>query len=224
MKALFLGTGAADWPQNKSKNDTFFRRNSSILIDECLLIDPGPGVIDAIREFSVDVTKIKYILNTHRHSDHFDSECLSFLQNNGAEFVDICDAREFSLENYTVRSVVGNHSVPTVHYIISDGKSRMFYGMDSAWLLYDEVQAIKDKTIDFAVFDSTIGFADGDYRVFEHNNLNMIIEMKKTLSRHINRFCISHMAMTLHTDHETLVANMKEFGIEVAFDGMTAEF
>ena len=57
MKVLFLGTGASDWPQHKKSEDEFFRRYSSVLIDECILIDPGPSVVDAIEEHGVDVTK-----------------------------------------------------------------------------------------------------------------------------------------------------------------------
>jgi hypothetical protein len=32
------------------------------------------------------------------------------------------------------------------------------------------------------------------------------------------------MARTLHTDHDTLTSEMAKHGIEVAFDGWTAEF
>ena len=222
MKVLFLGTGAADWPQNE-KSD-YFRRNSAVLIDECILIDPGVNVPDAIVEYNVDVKKIKYVLNTHRHSDHFNEDTLKFLTDNGAAFKDVSGACEFELDGYSVQAVAGHHPVPTVHYIISDGKSSLFYGLDSAWLLYDEVEAIKKTKIDYAVFDGTIGFIDGDYRIFEHNNMNMVIEMKKTLLPYIKRFCISHMAYTLHDSHEKLASDMKKYDIEVAFDGMVAEF
>ena len=58
MKILFLGTGAADFPSEKCEN---FRRTSSALIDDIILIDPGPWVLDAIEEFKVDTKKIKYV-------------------------------------------------------------------------------------------------------------------------------------------------------------------
>lgn len=99
----------------------------------------------------------------------------------------------------------------------------MFYGLDGAWLLYDEIQAIKKFMPDFAVFDATIGDIDGDYRIFEHNNLNMVLEMKKSLENYIGRFCISHMARTLHTDHETLSEKMKKHNIITAYDGLEIE-
>ena len=111
-----------------------------------------------------------------------------------------------------------------MHYLISDEKSCLFYGLDGAWLMYDEIQAIKKSNVDFAVLDGTVGFIDGDYRIFEHNNLNMVIEMKKTLSKYVKRFCISHMAYTLHKDHKALETDMEQYGVEVAFDGMEVEF
>ncbi|MBQ7347653.1 MAG: MBL fold metallo-hydrolase [Clostridia bacterium] len=225
MKITFLGTGAADWLNfdAESKN-TFFRRNASALVDEVLLIDPGPCVIDAITEYSIDIKKIKYVLNTHRHRDHFNEETLQFLKKNGAQFIEVENECEFQLGTYNVQAVRGHHRISTMHYLISDGKSRLFYGLDGAWLLYDEFQAIKKAYVDFAVLDGTVGFMEGDYRIFEHNNLNMVIEMKKTLSKYVKRFCISHMARTLHTDHKTLENHMAEFGIEVAFDGMEVNF
>ena len=68
-----------------------------------------------------------------------------------------------------------------------------------------------------------IGDVDGDYRIFEHNNLNMVLEMQKTLSPYVERFCISHMAMTLHTNHAELSEKMAAHDVLTAFDGMETE-
>ena len=74
-----------------------------------------------------------------------------------------------------------------------------------------------------AVMDATLGFLEGDYRCFEHNNLFMVIQQKQCLAPYVKRFCISHMARTLHTDHATLAVAMAPHGIEVAFDGYEIE-
>lgn len=226
MKILFLGTGAADWPKDMKACPSEYRRNASALIDGTLLIDPGPFAYDAACEFGADVSKIKYIINTHEHDDHFNAQTLEKLKAHGAVFTNVKAGQTVTLGKYTVRALKAHHGtvLSAVHFLISDGKSRLFYGLDGAWLLYDEVQAIMEAPVDFAVLDATIGFIEGDYRVFEHNNLRMVIEMKKTLSAHVKRFCISHMAYTLHTNHETLVSDMKPYGIEVAYDGMETEF
>lgn len=229
MKILFLGTGAADWPAERPEGCKEFRRLSSALIDDVLLIDPGPGVPDALKEFGRDPAKIRYIINTHPHSDHYCEDTAAALTALGAELVDFQDEdrRYAVLGDYTVEAFDANHATSPgrpVHFIIADGKSRLFYGLDGAWLMYDEVQAIIRQKPDYAVLDATIGDVPGDYRIFEHNNLNMVREMKLTLAPYVKRFCISHMAMTLHTDHAALARTMEKDGIEVAFDGYETRF
>ncbi len=221
MKLKFLGTGAADWCLALHKGIDGVRRNSSLLIDDCLLVDPGPDVPDALAEFNVDSKEIKYIINSHKHPDHYNEETMKFLS--GAEFTELCDGETKQIGKYTVRAVRANHSAPTVHFLISDGEKRIFYGLDGGWLMFEEIEAIKDGGVDLLIFDATVGDIPGDYRVFEHNNLSMIREMKLSLEAHVKRFIISHMARTLHTSHDELCENMKKHNIEVAFDGLEIE-
>ncbi len=225
MKIMFLGTGAADWPLQKPDDYTEFRRLSSALIDDILLIDPGPQVLYALEDLGKSPEKIKYIINTHSHRDHFSQETCSHLESLGATFIPLSDGEVKRLGQYTVRAYKGNHATctDTVHFIISDDTRTLFYGLDGAWLLYDEVQAIKKYKPDLAVLDATIGSIDGDYRIFEHNNLNMVLEMKKSLENYVERFCISHMARTLHTDQKTLNEQMKNHNIITAYDGLEIE-
>lgn len=224
MKVLFLGTGAADWVFAKDKDDKYFRRMSSVLINGELLIDPGPDLIESIDKFKVDTSKIKFVINTHKHSDHYNEKTLEFLKSNGVRFDEFTPGDVKQIGKYTITALAANHPVPTCHYIINDGEKKLFYGLDGAWLMYDEVQEIiKQKPIDLAVLDATIGFIEGDFRNFEHNNLNMVLEIKKTLSEHINKFCISHMAFTLHTEHEILFAEMNKYDILTAYDGFLLE-
>ena len=222
MKLLFLGTGAADYNETHRHMDGY-RRNSSALLDGVILIDPGPCVPDAIEQFGVDASAIKYIINTHSHRDHFNADTVASLEALGARFITFENGETKMLGGYKITALAGNHSTAVQHFIIDDGKSKLFYGLDGAWLLYDEVAAIKEQGIDFAIFDATVGAVAGDYRIFEHNNLNMVIEMKKSLETYIKRFCISHMARTLHTSHEELTSYMKNYDIEVAFDGLEIE-
>ncbi len=84
MKITFLGTAAATaMPlpfcdcavckasrKLKGKN---IRKRSSIAIDNDLIIDLGPDSVSACTEYNIDLSKIKYILQTHAHSDHFDA-------------------------------------------------------------------------------------------------------------------------------------------------------
>lgn len=220
MKLQFLGTGAADWDAALERNSEY-RRFSSVLIDDVLLIDPGPFVPEALETFSIDASKIKYVINTHRHSDHYNEKVLSDLVANGAEFIDFVDGETKMVGKYAIEAIAGNHgTIYCNHFFIDDGEKRLFYALDSSWLLISEIRAIQRKHVDLAVLDGTIGDAVGDYRIFEHCNLRMIEEMKSSIKQYIDRFVISHMARTLHTDHKTLVERMAKSGVEVAFDGM----
>ena len=224
MKITFLGTGAADWKIQKHRDMEGFRRYSALLVDGCLLIDPNPNVPDALETFGKDPKQIRYIINTHTHGDHYCEETIASLQ--PAQFYPMEPGQVLELGPYTVSAFRGNHataSCGTVHFIISDGEKKLFYGLDGAWLLYEEVAGIKREGVDYAVLDATIGDVPGDYRIFEHNNLNMVLEMKKTLAPYVKRFCISHMARTLHDTHAVLAEKMKAHGLEVAFDGYETE-
>ena len=221
MKIQFLGTGAADW---KGVPSSFpgYRFFSSALIDDTLLIDPGPDVFLSSEKFGISLSKVKWIINTHRHDDHFSAETLDKLTAMGAMFVDfnICDSK--SLGKYQIKSLEANHATcpGSKHFMIDDGEKKLYYALDSCWLLYDEYCLLKDEGADMIVLDATIGDVPGDYRIFEHNNLNMVREMKQTLKPYIKRFVISHMALTLHESHERLVENMSRDDIEVAYDGL----
>lgn len=225
MKITFLGTGAADWTSPK-ENAEEYRRYSSALIDDVLLIDPGPQVIDALFEHDINPERIKYIINTHNHSDHYCHETVKQLISLNAIFYDFSEGESKKIGNYTVNAYKGNHatSEKTVHFIIKDGPDTLFYGLDGAWLLYEEFEAIKEFKPDLVVLDATVGDVDGDYRIFEHNNLNMIVEIKKSLDPYVKKFCISHMARTLHTAHSELCKKMKKHDIIVAYDGLTLRF
>ena len=223
MKITFLGTGAADWKFQKHKDIEGFRRNSSVLIDDCLLIDPGADVPNALQTFDKSMEKIQYIINTHKHFDHYNEDTVRYLSQ--ADFYPMRAGDVQTIGRYTVTALRANHSTceDAVHFIISDGEKTVFYGLDGAWLMYDEVIAIQKCGTDLAILDATIGDIPGDYRIFEHNNLNMVVEIKRTLEKYIKQFFISHMARTLHTSHHELVERMKPHGIEVAYDGCEIE-
>ena len=84
MKLLFLGTGAADWDIKSPVREEGFRRFTSTLVDRILLIDPGPCVLEALDTFGVNQNGIKYIINTHSHSAHYNKETVGALEKSGA--------------------------------------------------------------------------------------------------------------------------------------------
>lgn len=219
MKITFLGTGAADWGYEISKEKDF-RRFSSLLIDDCFLIDPGPHVPNSLKEFNKKAEDIKFVINTHKHFDHYDENTLVLLKQ--ADLISFNCGDEKVFGKYTVKAVSANHATceNSIHFIISDGDKKLFYGLDGAWLMYDEVEEIIKQKIDFAVLDGTIGEVKGDFRVFSHNNLYMVMEMQSSLKEYIGQFCISHLARTLHESHDEVSAKMEKQNIIVAYDGL----
>lgn len=83
MKIKVLGTAAATGmplgfcncdvcKSARKKSDKDIRKRSSIIINNEMLIDLGPDSINACNMYGVDTNKIRYLLQTHSHSDHFD--------------------------------------------------------------------------------------------------------------------------------------------------------
>ena len=54
---------------NKGKD---IRKRASAIINKELLIDLGPDLCSQAESYDIDLGKIKYLLQTHSHSDHFD--------------------------------------------------------------------------------------------------------------------------------------------------------
>ena len=81
MKLEFLGTGAADFDINKRSDYKEFRRFSSALINDDLLIDPGPHIFDYAEKTCQPnlFDGLKYIIVTHSHGDHFNVDTVKRL-------------------------------------------------------------------------------------------------------------------------------------------------
>lgn len=84
MKVHFLGTAASEGMPNpfckceicektRIKKGRDVRTRASILIDEEILIDLSPEFSYQIMRDNVDVTKVKDLLFTHTHPDHFNA-------------------------------------------------------------------------------------------------------------------------------------------------------
>lgn len=107
MKIKYMGTAAAEAipaifcqcdictkaRKNKGKD---IRGRSGVVIDDSLLIDFPPDIYMHSLNFDIDLSRIKDILITHTHSDHFDAselmmrmpECYCYI-NDGEQFVNL---------------------------------------------------------------------------------------------------------------------------------------
>ena len=88
MKITFLGTGAAtSYPlafcrcefcsAARELGGKSIRKRSSVIINDDLLIDLGPDLTSASFLYDKPITGIRYCLQTHPHSDHFDASHLA---------------------------------------------------------------------------------------------------------------------------------------------------
>lgn len=230
MNLLFLGTGAADWDISLADSSPEFRRNSSLLIDGKLLIDPGACIFEFEKTFGYESLfgGVTDVINTHKHSDHWCPDSLSKLEKNGAAYHPAADGDVIETADYIIRAYAANHGTVTdaVHFVVeskADGK-RLFYGCDGAWMFYPTYRALCALGhIDMMIFDGTIGDIHGDYRIFEHNNAAMVLEMKDTFSNICGRFMVSHLARTLHGNRAETDAFFAAHGVAAAYDNMRVE-
>lgn len=81
MNLRFLGTSAATGFPNahcrcencvaaRAQGGKSIRRMSSALINDDLLIDLGPDIDSACRDFGIDLADVEWVLQTHPHADH----------------------------------------------------------------------------------------------------------------------------------------------------------
>ena len=240
MKLTFLGTGAADWNGPDERGE--YRRFTSTRLDDALLIDVTRTVLDEIP----DPAAITDVFFTHSHGDHFDIEALRALApcrvyaheswaraiaGDGLTVVPLKPGEPVEAAGFTVTPMPSNHSTgrkdeTTLHYLVEKDGKRLLYATDGAWLRNEEHHIIGQRTLDGIVFDATIGDGhDGDWRVFEHNSVDMIRLMLKTLLR-TGRLkagapvFLTHMARTLHAPQAQLECQTEKPFV-VCRDGMT---
>ena len=261
MKVTFLGTGAADWDIGAYRDGEFFRRNSSILINDDLLVDPNGHIFHfAEKNGTPDLFKnVKNIIVTHSHGDHFVPETVARLcvgtdctvwadpackhklirvlgEETAAKirFVETKRNRDYEIGSYKVTSLRSNHATEdpdedTRLYLIEQDGRILYYGCDSAWIPTVSWNVIRERPINAMVLELTCGeTATYDWRIFEHNTPEML-DIMLTMFKKYNLFApdvkyyVSHLARTLHTDHEGLVEYLKPRGVTPAYDGFSFE-
>ena len=261
MKVTFLGTGAADWDIRAFRDGEFFRRNSSILINDDLLVDPNGHIFHfAEKNGTPDLFKnVKNIIVTHSHGDHFVPETVARLcvgtdctvwadpackrklirvlgEETAAKirFVETKRNRDYEIGSYKVTSLRSNHATEdpdedTRLYLVEQEGRILYYGCDSAWIPTVSWNVIRERPINAMVLELTCGeTATYDWRIFEHNTPEML-DIMLTMFRKYNLFApdvkyyVSHLALTLHTDHEGLVKYLEPRGVVPAFDGFSFE-
>jgi len=253
---LFLGTGAADWPRDYPR-DGFatgdYRGNSSIVVNGRILIDCGPTVPGAARQFGVEADQLTDLLVTHTHGDHFDADAVGAIvgarsaetplriwghpaalekmpEMGGLERCPFAVGHVREIGGMQVTPLGANHVVvgseeEPVHYLFERAGQRFLYATDGAWLLKRTWLRLKEGQLDLIIWDATNGETEGDWRIFEHNSIDMIRVMVQTLRKQSvfspgAQIVLTHMARTLCAPHDELGERLRPEGIVPAYDGM----
>lgn len=87
MKITMLGTAAIGYPltfcncdnckEARLRKGKSIRKRASMLVNDDLIIDLGPDTQTAMMMYDKDMGKIKYLLQTHIHADHYDAGLLT---------------------------------------------------------------------------------------------------------------------------------------------------
>ena len=86
MRITMLGTAAIGYPlafcncenckSARIRKGKSIRKSASILINDDLIIDLGPDTQTAMNMYDKDMGNIRYLLQTHSHTDHYEEDLL----------------------------------------------------------------------------------------------------------------------------------------------------
>jgi phosphoribosyl 1,2-cyclic phosphate phosphodiesterase len=229
MKLEFLGTGAADYLLERDSENREFRRYSSLLIDDTILIDPGPHIFHYAESYGKLhlFDSVKTVIITHSHEDHLCAESvkrlseiapdcvfagsaasLEVIREGGVEvrFEVIKPFERYAFGAYTIVPLYANHSTErydeqTMLYSIETETQKLYYGSDTGWIPNASWDYMVDREYDAMIFELTIGESSNDYRIFGHTSLEMLKIMLRTIRVRDKKRCAVNYGCKFFTTH-----------------------
>lgn len=216
-----------------------------------ILIDCGATGLGNLRRFGIPFSAVDALLITHSHDDHFEPEQIVELAAGREKPLDVFASPEalamlaesetivrhplsagetFFLGDVAVTVLPANHPthIPgetAFHFCFETPGGNLLYALDGAWMLKAAVWMVKHLRFDWVVLDCTMADA-GDWRIFEHTDVDMAVHMVKSL-RNLGivdgetRIVLDHLARTLWPEtEEERRQKIAGTGFELAFDGM----
>ncbi len=135
---------------------------------------------------------------------------------------------------HRVTPMLGNHFMnkpysimeqQVFNYLIETGEKRLFYGLDSSYLMPQTIAELTGTHLDVAILDATFGPLEIDSALSGHNNWAMIDE---TLDEMRAIDCIddttlivaAHLSCGSVGPHEEMAGAQAQRGITVSYDGL----
>ena len=225
---------------------------SSAIVNDRILIDFGATVPDAFSHFGENANRITDILLTHGHADHCSSEALGRLisQRETADTVDlwahptalarfadvdgVCRhaidvGQTVVLHSVAVTALAANHLVEgetPLHFLLQKSGASVLYATDGAWFTRPTWTLLRELNLDAIIWDATCGETQGDWRIFEHNSIDMIHIMRQTLMKEgvlspASQVYLTHMSKGLCAPHEEMTKRLLPRGLIPAHDGLS---
>lgn len=143
------------------------------------------------------------------------------------KFSQMFSGKTIKTENYSVTAFRTEHMTTedSLIYLFAGEKGNYLHAVDSAMLPDDVYSFLAEKhiTLDGVSMDCTFGLLQEEY--FGHMNMNQNRKVKERLEQigaadgH-TRFFLTHISHYAGNTHSQLVAAAKQYGFEVAYDGL----
>ena len=204
----FFGTGGLGAARIRNKLSKDYRRFSTLLIDEKIIIDPSEDIFEFVESVMLSgiLDTVNDVFITHSHLDSFSVSAIEGLAKRtkirvyatGAlkdelraiENVEFVEINPFSLHKigaFSVLALPANHATdnpdetPLNFLIESQGKT-IFYGIDGAFIDAGAFRVLKEIQLDVAVLDFALGLSDYSSESAYHNNLQSVLTVKDILT------------------------------------------
>lgn len=247
-----VGTGAADHFWDRI-GEAGVRGSAGTVINESVLFDYGVTGKANLQRAQLDPDCLKAIIFTHSHRDHFYPDAVKELlaarknpsplaiygsreligqlrEEKNCHLTSLVPGDKFSVDGMEFTALQANHLLDdpqefAFHYLVETARGNLLYALDGAGFTKPEWLLLKGRHLDLIIIDATMA-ESGNWRIFEHNDLEMISHICKTLRRagvidENTRVVISHMARTLWPSTQEEVEDLaRVHGFSAAYDGM----
>ncbi len=195
----FLGTGGLGArPRNKLLRD--YRRFSSLLIDDNIIIDPSEDIFEFEESFMLSgMTKeITDVFITHSHIDHFSVVAVERLSKekrirvyatealknellvlNNIEFTEIKPLSLIRLGKYNILPLSSNHTTDikdeiALNFLLESEGKTVFYGLDGAMINPEAWEILKEVKLDAAILECALASSPYSSLSVNHNNFSSV--------------------------------------------------